>query len=59
MKLSEIFEQQPETWGLRGDPYFWEYLSKLAENMDIISPEELEKYTVNDGWVDLCKGWQE
>ena len=24
-----------------------------------LTPDELEKYTVNDGWVDLCKGWQE
>ena len=24
-----------------------------------LTPEELEKYTVNEGWVDLCKGWQE
>ena len=23
-----------------------------------LTPEELEKYTVNEGWVDLCKGWQ-
>ena len=24
-----------------------------------LTPEELEKYTDNEGWVDLCKGWQE
>ena len=24
-----------------------------------LTPEELEKYTVNEGWVDLCKGWQD
>ena len=24
-----------------------------------LTPEELEKYTDNAGWVDLCKGWQE
>ena len=23
-----------------------------------LTPEELEKYTENEGWVDLCKGWQ-
>ena len=44
MKLSVIFEEKPERWGFRGDPYFWEYLEKLAENMDIISPDELEKW---------------
>lgn len=44
MKLSVIFEEKPERWGFRGDPYFWDYLKKLAENMDIISPDELEKW---------------
>lgn len=23
-----------------------------------LTPDELEKYTDNEGWVDLCKGWQ-
>ena len=44
MKLSIIFAEKPERWGLRGDPYFWEYLKKHAENMDIISPDELERW---------------
>ena len=44
MKLSIIFEEKPERWGFRGDPYFWDYLKERAENMDIISPEELEKW---------------
>ena len=44
MKLSAIFEEKPERWGFRGDPYFWDYLKGLAENMDIISPDELEKW---------------
>ena len=44
MKLSVIFKEKPEYWGLRGDPYFWDYLCELAENMDIISPDELEKW---------------
>lgn len=44
MKLSIIFEEKPETWGLRGDPYFWDHLKNLAENMDMLSPDELEKW---------------
>ena len=44
MKLSVIFEEKPQRWGFRGDPYFWDYLKGLAENMDIISPDELEKW---------------
>ena len=44
MKLSKIFEEKPESWGFRGDPYFWDHLKERAENMDMISPEELEKW---------------
>ena len=44
MKLSSIFEERPKQWGFRGDPYFWDYLKELAENMDLISPDELEEW---------------
>lgn len=44
MKLSIIFGEKPERWGLRGDPYFWDYLKERAENMDILSPDELEQW---------------
>lgn len=44
MKLSKIFEEKPKRWGFRGDPYFWDYLKEQAESMEIISPEELEKW---------------
>ena len=44
MKLSVIFEPRPERWGFRGDPYFWDLLKGLAENMEIVSPGELEKW---------------
>lgn len=44
MTLSIIFEEKPKRWGFRGDPYFWDYLKELAENMDIISTDELEKW---------------
>ena len=23
-----------------------------------LTPDELEKYTDNEGWIDVCKGWQ-
>ena len=32
MKLSKIFEEKPQSWGLRGDPYFWDYLKERSEN---------------------------
>lgn len=44
MNLSKIFEEKPERWGFRGDPYFWDHLKKRAENMDSISPDELETW---------------
>ena len=44
MKLSKIFEEKPKSWGFRGDPYFWDHLKTLAENMDISSPDELEMW---------------
>ena len=44
MKLSTVFEDRPDTWGFRGDPYFWDYLKEHAENMDVISPDELEEW---------------
>ena len=44
MKLSIIFEEKPGRWGFRGDPYFWDHLKGLAEDMDIISPDELEAW---------------
>lgn len=43
-KLSVIFQEKPERWGFRGDPYFWDYLKERAEKMDILSPEELEEW---------------
>ena len=44
MKLSKIFEEKPKRWGFRGDPYFWDHLKERAESMDLISPDELEKW---------------
>ena len=44
MKLSIIFEPKPEQFGLRGDPYFWDYLKEKAEDMDCFSLEELESW---------------
>ncbi len=44
MKLSAIFEERPERWGFRGDPYFWDHRKGLAEEMEILSPDELEAW---------------
>ncbi len=44
LKLSMIFEDKPQRWGLRGDPYFWDYLKEQAKNRNILSPDELEAW---------------
>ena len=44
MKLSYIFEEEPEQWGLRGDPYFWAYLKERAEDMGFLPPDELGEW---------------
>ena len=44
MKLSDIFEEKPQYWGYRGDPYFWAYLKEKADNTEISSAEELESW---------------
>ncbi len=44
MKLSILFAEKPESWGFRGDPYFWDYLKERAESMEMLSPDELEAW---------------
>ena len=44
MKLSRIFEEKPESWGFRRDPYVWDHLKIRAKNMEMVSPDELEKW---------------
>ena len=44
MKLSVIFEEKPDRWGFRGDPYFWDYLKGLAAQRELLSPDELEAW---------------
>ncbi len=44
MKLSKIFEEKPERWGFRGDPYFGDYLKERAESMELMAPDELETW---------------
>lgn len=44
MKLSVIFDPEPEAWAFRGDPYFWEYLRKRVSRVDLpVDPEKLEQ----------------
>ena len=44
MKFTGIFNDKPETWGYRGDPYFWDYLKDLSKDMELDTADELEKW---------------
>ena len=41
--ISVIFEQEPNTWGLRGDPHLWDELKIWLLNHEI--PYSSEKFT--------------
>ena len=34
MKYSELFEPEPEQWGLRGDPYLWGEMKEYFSDKD-------------------------
>lgn len=40
VKVSALFDPEPETWGLRGDPYLWRALREHLSGMDIPAPAE-------------------
>jgi len=43
MKVSEIFEEEPIQWGLRGDPFLWRELKEKMIRVEMpASPEELQ-----------------
>jgi len=45
MKVSVIFDPEPEAWAFRGDPYFWRYLKKRLSGVPLpASPEKLERF---------------
>lgn len=42
--LSSIFEEEPERWGLRGDPFLWRHLkARYAETSVPFPVEELRR----------------
>ena len=55
MNLSVIFEEKPDRWGFRGDPYFWDHLRDIAKNMDLISPDfSLSGKPLTDEYMDFA-----
>jgi hypothetical protein len=42
MRVSDLFDPEPETWGLRGDPYLWRALRAHLADQDMpASADEL------------------
>ena len=52
MYVSAIFEDIPSSWGLRGDPYFWEDLKQHFENYKL-------PYSVRDFETEVSKFFYE
>ncbi len=49
MKISELFENEPAQWGLRGDPCLWRELKLKLANVEIpTNPKELQKLLENE-----------
>ena len=49
MKASALFKKRPEKWGLRGDPYFWDYLETIFEKYECpMKPEDIETTTFDN-----------
>lgn len=47
--ISELFSVEPETWGLRGDPYLWKYLKdRLSTTVVPENESELKALLIND-----------
>lgn len=49
MKLSVIFDPEPEEWAFRGDPYFWRHLKRRVFRVSLpVDPEALERFIRNE-----------
>lgn len=46
--FSTVFDGKPTRWGLRGDPYFWDYLQKKAQRMARVTPDGLEAWILSE-----------
>lgn len=42
LTVGDLFRQEPEQWGLRGDPYVWQALAMHLKDMPL--PEELSEF---------------
>lgn len=55
MKVSEIFEEEPVQWGLRGDPVLWRELAERLKDIDMPeSPDVLKEIIERE--YEICTG---
>lgn len=40
MKLSQLFHDKPQQWGLRGDPYLWDEMAATLKERDYPETEQ-------------------
>ena len=52
IRVSDIFEDVPSSWGLKGDSYFWEDLKQHFDNYSL-------PYSVHDFEVEVSKFFYE
>lgn len=54
MRVSSLFDPEPQTWGLRGDPYLWRALRAHLAGQEIpASPGELDRL-LHDAFRELA-----
>lgn len=52
--LSDLFTNEPEQWGLRGDPYFWRYLRDCFAWTEVPSSEAELRKLIGDQFEKLA-----
>ena len=53
MKVSEIFEDEPIQWGLRGDPYLWREMKERFKEIEMPNSSEELKVLIENTYKDL------
>ena len=57
--VSEIFDDKPERWGLRGDPDFWEYLKNHFTDIRLPYSEKAFDIYVREAFKTLTGSYPE
>jgi hypothetical protein len=54
MRVSALFDPEPQTWGLRGDPYLWQALRVHLADQDIPASADELAGLLNEAFRDLA-----